>query len=398
MRAVTASIVHEDPYMAGRDTAAELLAHLERASDAAGAGRASLDVVMVFVSSRHDPERVLAGMWSRLPATTRLLGCSSFAEIGDEDAVTGSVTAMGLDLRGVELALFRKSVASRADSRDVGRAFGQELLAFAPALVVMFPDGSVVNSPQLVSGLEEILGGTVPIVGGVSADRIEYASTYELFDREVLRGSVVALALRGPIEVVTTAKAGFQPIGVERTCTRVEEERLVLELDGVSALRLYEEMLGPDIHERPNVGIEYPLAVVVGAGGDYMDSGRSHVIRVVRHLDKERGGLLCGSDIYEGSRVRITRGAKADLLEAAALAMAEVKQKMPDPDLAFIFSCAGRKLVLGSRYHEEIRRAFESLPAGVPRVGFYTYGEIAPVDGVTRFHAETFTVTLVRKR
>ena len=52
-------------------------------------------------------------------------------------------------------------------------------------------------------------------------------------------------------------------------------------------------------------------------------------------------------------------------------------------------------LGLGSRYHEGMRGAFSVLGAEIPRVGFYTFGEIAPVDGVTRFHSETFTVTLL---
>jgi hypothetical protein len=58
----------------------------------------------------------------------------------------------------------------------------------------------------------------------------------------------------------------------------------------------------------------------------------------------------------------------------------------------------GRKLVLGSRYKEEIRRAFARIGGAVPKVGFYTYGEISPVGGVTMFHDQTFTVALLAER
>ncbi len=404
MRAVTASIVHEDPYMAGRDTIAEILDHLARepGSAAPSSSRtpalvgAKPDVVLAFVSSRYDPERVLAGMWSRLPATTRLIGCSSYAEIGADDALFGSVTAMGMQLDGIEYDLFVEECGAWGESHEIGRRLGAKMLGFDPALVIILPDGSMVNSPQLILGMQEVLGTKRTIVGGVAADHIEYHQTFELFDREVRRNAVVALALKGPIEVATCAKAGFQPVGVERTCTLVEDDKLILELDGVSALGLYKEMLGPDITERPSIGIEFPLAVILGSAGDYMSSDyRSHLIRVVRKLDEERGGLLCGTDIHTGARVRMTTAAKDDLLDAAILAVAEAKEKMPSPALALVFSCAGRRLVLGSRYHEEIKGAFSVLGWDVPRIGFYTFGEIAPVDGVTRFHSETFTVTLL---
>lgn len=386
VRGLTASIVHEDPYMAGRDTAAEILAGLG----------ASPDVILTFVSSRNAPERVLEGMWSRLSPKTRILGCSSYAEITAEDAVTGSVTAMGLSLGGVDHALFAIDCPSPAASHEAGRALGGRMLGFDPGLVIVLADGVTVNSPKLIRGMQDVLGATRPIVGGVSADRLELDRTFELLDREVLRGGVVALALRGPLDLATSSKAGFQPVGVERTCTRVEDERLILELDGVSALKLYEEMLGPDSTSRPNIGAEFPLAIVHGPAGDYMSSDdRSQVLRVVWRLDQERGGLLCGGDVHTGAKVRMTSAAKDDLVTAATLAIEEVKRKVPAPAFALLFSCAGRKLVLGSRYHEEIRGAFGALGPEVPRIGFYTYGEIAPVGGVTRFHAETFTAMFV---
>lgn len=386
LRAITASIVNGDPYQAGRDTAAELLERLPE----------RLDLVLVFVSSRHDPALVLEGMWSRLPPSTRLLGCSSFAEINDEGAVAGSVSAMGIHFGDVEAELFSLSDVTRADSQGAGRALAEKMRAFDPAVVLLLPDGTTVHTPDLVLGMQEVFDREPIIVGGVSADSIEYRSTFELLDREVLRGGVVALALRGPIVAVSAARAGFQPVGVERTCTRVEDEKIVLEIDGAPAIDLYKQMLGPDIVRRPHIGIEFPLAVSLGKGDDYMAADlRSHLIRVVRTLDEATGGLVCMSGMREGARVRIATAAKDDLLDAAILATADAHARMPHPALALTFSCAGRKLVLGSRYHQEVTGAFAVLGEEVPKLGFYTFGEIAPVDGVTHFHSETFTVMLL---
>ena len=387
MYAQSATIVHEDPYQAGRQTAAELLAQLGRAPD----------VVLAFVSSRHAPELALEGLWSLLPPTTRLLGCSSFAEIGTEEAIMGSVTAMGIVFDRVQWAMFKLDPAEvRGSSTAAGHALGEQLRGFDPKLVVLLPDGLAVNTTKLVRALQETMGPGCAVVGGVASEAFEFVRTFELFDREVIEGGVVALALRGPVTLATSARAGFQPVGVTRTCTRVEDDKLILELDGESALGLYKDFLGPKVGDRPNIGTEFPLAIVEAAGSDYMASDeRFQVIRVVRFLDETRGALLCGGDVHEGAKVRMTRGTKEDLVAAAASAAAQVQHALPGAKLALCFNCAGRKMVLGGRYQEEIQAAFEALHPSLPKIGFYTYGEIAPVEGRNMYHDETFTLALV---
>lgn len=384
MRARTASITHEDAYRAGRQTAAELKALLGD----------DLDLVMMFITSRHAPERVLEGMRSHLPASVRLMGCSSYAEIGAEGAMTGSVAAMGLDLSGAEWELF-KLERVEGSSLDAGRALGETILGFDPKLVVVLADAMTINSTKFVRALGETLGDC-PVIGGVASDDLEFQRTAEIIDDEVIEGGAVALALRGSVKVVTAARAGFQPVGATRTCTKVEDDKLILELDGESALGLYKDFLGPGVSSRANIGTEFPLAIIQAAGGDYMLSDeRTQAIRVVRSLDEERGAVLCGGDVPEGAKVRMTRATKDDLITAAVSAATDARQALPDASFGFLFNCAGRKLVLGARHREEVRAAQEVLGADLPTLGFYTYGEIAPVDGKTTYHDETFTLVLI---
>ena len=60
------------------------------------------------------------------------------------------------------------------------------------------------------------------------------------------------------------------------------------------------------------------------------------------------------------------------------------------------FSCFSRKQVLGPRYKEECAAAFARLPPGLPKLGFYTFGELSPYDGATTHHESTFTVALAK--
>jgi hypothetical protein len=61
-----------------------------------------------------------------------------------------------------------------------------------------------------------------------------------------------------------------------------------------------------------------------------------------------------------------------------------------------VFSCAIRKLMLGTRTGTELEIARKELGDSLPITGFYCFGEIAPMrDGGVRFHNETMVAVLL---
>jgi hypothetical protein len=59
------------------------------------------------------------------------------------------------------------------------------------------------------------------------------------------------------------------------------------------------------------------------------------------------------------------------------------------------FSCAALRAILGEAgIHREVGRLERGL-AGAPFAGFYTYGEIARVRGISGFHNQTLVVLAV---
>jgi hypothetical protein len=65
------------------------------------------------------------------------------------------------------------------------------------------------------------------------------------------------------------------------------------------------------------------------------------------------------------------------------------------PQLAVLISCVGRKLVLQHRIDEEVEAAGDVLGAAVPVTGFYSYGEISPLNPSVKceLHNQTMTIT-----
>jgi hypothetical protein len=379
-RAVTVSIVHEDPARAGADVAQELLDELGRAPD----------LVLLFASAALAPQPVLDGFYSVLPASVRLLGCSSYAEINNEEALTHSVTAMGFLLGPVEARILR---CEPGPGRAVGEALAAELAGWDPSLLIVLPDVLTVNVAELLRGIQDRLGRTLPIVGGAPADMGAIAATHQFRDREVFPGGVVALALKGPLRVVTAALSGYTLFGSERTITRTDGVK-ILEIDGQSAVQAYLDALGPRAAELTSAMIEHPLGVV-GTRGAERRPDAAPLIRIVFAVQPEADALVLGADIEEGTVIRMTRGSGDGLVAAASVACRQVASQVPRPTAAFVFDCISRKVVLGSRYKDEIRGVFADIPRDVPRIGFYTFGEVCPVDGVAMHHESTFTLAFL---
>jgi hypothetical protein len=385
VKAVTATIVHEDPVLAGQQLAAELLDELGGPPD----------LVLLFASTCYEPEALLAGLWSRLPEGVKLAGCSSHAEINSEEAVRGSATAMAIQLDGIECEVFKVD-RSPGKSREAGTALGSMVRDFGANLLILLTDWNNTDKMQVLLEVRESVGHSCPIVGGVASDELSYDNTCAFYDREALTGGIIGVALKGELTIASVARGGWQPIGAARTCTKVEERQVILELDGKPALDLYKNYLGEKAVDLAFTGAEFPIGVIAGMPDHYNADEEQVLLMRVPQFDAERQALVCNAEVFDGAQIRLTQATKDDLIAAAVRAVDRALEILPDPELALFFDCVGRKLVLGARYKDEIEAAFARLGEGVPRIGFYTYGEFAPVQGVAMQHNETFTLVLLK--
>lgn len=93
----------------------------------------------------------------------------------------------------------------------------------------------------------------------------------------------------------------------------------------------------------------------------------------------------------------LTTGSRGDVIRGAHEAARQALKSLggAKPEAIIMFSCVGRKMVLGRRVQEEVNAVRECIGRDVPIVGFYTYGEIGPIDktdsglSAAKFHNET---------
>jgi hypothetical protein len=238
-----------------------------------------------------------------------------------------------------------------------------------------------------------VLGESLAVVGGAPGDNGTFTKTFQVRDGEVYSGGVCGVAMRGGIQVATAAASGYHPAGIARKSTLVENGNVLLQLDGQPALQVYRDFLGSRASAMPAVSIEFPLGVFEDSTSEQPTPS---VVRAIFAVDEQRQALILGGDIPQGANIRVLRAGREDVVKGAEAATAQALAQQPQPEIAFLFNCMSRKVVLGPRYKEECAATYRLLPKTLPRIGFYTFGELSPKAGTSVHHESTFTLALVR--
>lgn len=253
-------------------------------------------------------------------------------------------------------------------------------------LCVTLPDGLTSSGVAIIKALKQELGNNLPIVGGLTADSGNYQKTYQFYNQEVLTDSIPVLLFGGNLLISCGVNSGWNPIGKKSTITKTEKN-IVYEIDRQPAFDFYQYYLG-----KLSPSIEYPLAVFERDSNDfYMRAPISH--------DVKQGSITFFGDLPQGAMVQMTQVNCQEILNSCELSMQQALKNYPgtQPDAALFFSCTARRQILSTRAEEEYQFAKKHLSTALPSCGFYTYGEIAPLEryGSTLFHNETFVTLLI---
>ncbi len=331
-----------------------------------------------------------------------IAGCSGHGEIGgvQVDDVSMIVTAVEFEHTSIKGASIQ--LDQGADSFQAGDMLAGSIPACIPGndpgtedklvLALIFTDRLNINGSELVKGLSGRLPGSVTIAGGLSGDPTIFNKTYIIMDDEPAQDTMAILGFYGEhLKIGCGSMGGWDPFGPERLVTR-SEGNVLYEFDGQSALALYKKYLGRYADDLPYSGHFFPLS--------FRDRNAVHgVIRSLISINDEDQSMTFAGDIPEGSYSRLMKTNIERLIDGAAeAAKASLKSMAPcTPQLAFLVTCAGRRLVLRQRFEEELEAVQEVLGKDIPMTGFYSYGEISPyAPGVKcELHNQTMTVTTI---
>lgn len=386
--------VGEEAYTVGANACQDALDQLKTGS---------ADLFIVFASSKYDQEKMLAGARS-VTKDALVVGCSTAGEITTDGPVKkNSVAVMAIKSDTIKFyAGVGEDIAK--NPRDAGKRAAEEVKnkAGAPlAAFMMFPDVLVGNGADIVRGTLDSLGEHFPVVGGAAGDDFAFVKTYQYLNDKVYSGSVVGLGMVGNFKIGIGVKHGWIPIGLPKKVTK-SAGSVLHELDGKPAISIYDDYFGETARELrtetlAKLAITYPLGMKT-AGSDEM------LIRDPITVD-EKGSITCAAEIPEGSEIQLMIGSREEAVKVAKIAAEKAVEQLDGavPKAVIIFNCIARNKLFGERSGDEISAIQEAVGKTTPLLGFYTYGEQAPLGGEVRninkcnpaFHNETVVIAVL---
>ena len=385
----------DDAYIVGMNAYQDALKSL---------GESEADVGLLFSSVQYDQEKMLEGMRS-VSKNTRIIGASTAGEITTAGPLNKHSVA--LMLIKSDTMLFYEGIGEHIadNARAAGKAVADAVKVKAQnglKAFMMFPDVLAGNGADIVRGVLDSLGEHFPVVGGAAGDDFKFQKTYQYYDGKVHSGAVVGLGLGGDFKIGIGVKHGWIPVGAPLKVTR-SEGSVLHELNGKPAISIYEDYFGEaEAHQLrtetlAKLAITYPLGMKVD-GSDEM------LIRDPLTVD-EHGSITCAAEIPTGSEIQLMIGSREEAIkvarEAAGNALAQLDGA--PPKAVIIFNCIARNKLFGEHSKEEIHAIQEVIGKDVPLIGFYTYGEQAPLGGEVRniercnsvFHNETVVICIL---
>lgn len=354
----------------------------------------SPQIIIVLASpTTYDQNEILRFLKHHHTQCT-IIGCSTSGEITNFGPSDNSIALMAIYSKDIQFSSAYSQQVS-LDPRKAGQIFAQNLIANnhnqSPQAAIIFPDGLAGNGADIVRGVHDQLGPTFPLVGGSAADDFLFKQTYQYYDQQIFSNSIVGLGLSGNFTYGIGVRHGWIPIGTSRIVTHAESNKIYT-LDDKPAIEIYESQFGKDkvklYTNEPfaKFAITYPLGIIVPDQDEYL-------IRDPLQVDTD-GSITCAAEVPVGSEIFIMIGGRDEALNAASTAAQQAKDQLGDkPAKAIIvFNCIARKKLLMHKRQEEIHKIQQIFGEQVPLIGFYTYGEQAPLKvhgNSCSFHNQT---------
>ncbi len=368
-----------------REAACEVIDHVRSSLDGA-----EPQAGIVFCSIDYDHAVLLSTIREAFPAM-QLVGCTTDGELSSALGFTeDSLILIAFASDTVEICAGAGHEAGRRgeeagrEAAEAARA-GLKRHAGEEKLAVILADPLNAGVSTVDRGIQGVLGSTFPVIGGASAAHSKQRKTFQFCNGEVLTDSVVLLVFAGPLVFSCGIKGGHSPMGPKELVTLAEKNVLHTIADK-PAVEYFRKYTG-----NYDLFMNYCLAV-------YEKDRDSFYVRTAPFSDAERGTVTLNGRVPEGSLVQIGAADKDTLVASCDESLSLALEAYPAgrPAAALLFSCAGRKMIMGTQAVKELQTVAQRLP-GIPFAGFYCYGEFGPLEKghPYLFHGTTFVTLLL---
>jgi hypothetical protein len=383
---------HHNPNVAGREAA-------QQALKKAGVDRP--DFVFMFASIGYDQPSLVHAV-REATGGAPLTGCSAEGTINGDDADESNFSVVVTAITSDELQWTNGIVPGLEDDpRAVGKQLAHDLLPNLSADAIglfVFPDGLTDYLEPFFAGLEEDLPSDrfLPLWGGGAGNNVSVEEpTYQYCDGEVISGGVAYALLSGKAQAGWAISHGLVPIGSARTVTR-SQGNVIYEIDGKPAIEILKEYLPEGALAEDRDWMRYAVSLALTTKAPNYMKDEEYVVRGVPGVRMADGSIIVQTEVPEGTSVWFSSRDKEKITSRFDRMARQITEQLGDdkPNLVFQFECftRGKSLFREREKMQLLKRLRQSVESDVPWVGFYTIGEIGPVEEHNLRHLYTSVV------
>jgi len=346
---------------------------------------------VVLASGNFDHQRMLDAIHRHYPGI-ELVGCTTAGDFSNRLGFSDdSITLMLFHADDVEIhaGVGRNLTQDPKGAVQSAVAQARSGLSAQPKFGLAFPDGYDKRFDPLMAILSMELGIECPVFGAAAGMQwTEEQKILQFYKNEVLEDALPILLWAGPVEYAFAIANSWKPVGKKMPVT-ASTDRTVQRIGDMAAVDFYRYYLGD--HTEP--AREFILAVY--------EDGRDHAYLRAPIVYNPDASITFTESVPQGATVQLTEAIREVIIDDTRRTAESLIRGIPfQPRFGMAFSCAFRKEVLGTRTQEELQILREVFPPGLPLNGFYSFGEIAPLEHnqPTRFHGATLITLLVGQK
>lgn len=325
--------------------------------------------------------------------TAQIVGASSSGNILGAEISNSPIIATAVQFEKGSIAVSKIDFSIDDDVEELSKTLIDQLPSADLKHVFVISDGLNINGSELVRGINKTSSGFT-VTGGMAGDGELFQETWVVANEPAQQYQIVAIGFYGDhFSITTGCHAGWSSFGAERIVTK-SSTNVLYELDNQPALDLYKEYLGEFAKDLPHSGMRFPLNIKEGENA-------GEVIRTLLGIDEESKSITFAGDIPEGYIVRLMKPDIDVLIDGSVAVADDIHIINSEPALGLVVSCVGRRIVMKEIVEEELEVIQDALGNNIQLTGFYSYGEIAPLQNDLlhcQLHNQTMTLTAIYEK
>ncbi len=311
-------------------------------------------------------------------AGTAIFGSTTNGEFIDEEAETGSVAILLLDIKKEHFSIHSAEFQNenyRETSKTVAGKASQD---FEQVAFLLATSHAATDGEEVLMGLQDVAGNQVNAFGGAAGDDYAFEETWVFTNGWESNHGMVCIAIdEEKVAVSGIATCGWKAVGTEKTVTKSEGNH-VFTIDNEPALDITTkygglENITPDNKDvLMELAANFPLQMQREKGDP--------VMRPPLVVDWSDHSFFTSGTVPQGSKIRFSLPPDWDVMEKVVKGVQNLKEsKMPEADALIVFSCAGRILSFGPMMNAEIEGVKQVW--NVPMAGMFSNAELGRMAG-----------------